>query len=66
MTESGVSVHRVSIPYYVPTTENNYLETRHFPRMFAEDAAGHLFPRGGMWTMSLSSGCPPTIIMSQE
>ena len=47
MTESGVSLRRVSIPYYVPTAENDYLQTRHYPRMFAEDVAEHLCPRSG-------------------
>ena len=48
MTESGISVHRVSIPYHVRSTGNDYGEAHLFyPRMFAEDVAQNLFPTGG-------------------
>ena len=47
MTESGLSVDRVSIPYHVPSTGNNDGGTDHYPSMFAEDVARELFPIGG-------------------
>ena len=47
MSESRGRVCRVSIPFYVPDTEDDYSGTNHYPRMFAEDVAKGLFPTGG-------------------
>ena len=47
MTESGARLDRVSIPYHVPTTGIEYDQIQHYPWMFVQDVAEHLFPSGG-------------------
>lgn len=47
MTGPVVSIRRVSIPFAVPSIDNNYGETHHYPHMFAEDVSRDLFPMGG-------------------
>ena len=47
MTESGVSLHRVSVPYDDPTAVRGYDQRDHYPYMFVQDAAQGLFPSWG-------------------
>lgn len=47
MTKSGISVHRVSIPYHVPDRGHGYDGSNHYPHMFAQDVAKDLFPISG-------------------
>ena len=66
MTESGARLDRVSIPYHVPNTGIEYDQIQHYPWMFVQDVAEHLFSSGEMWAARPSSGCPPRISMSQK
>ena len=47
MTARAVPSGRVSIPYRVATTANNYRDISYYSHMFAEDVSQHLFPFDG-------------------